>query len=43
MNNIGCTLLSIRKRTIYITHGLNQRQTTPSQIDFLLSFVTNMI
>jgi len=42
MNNIGCTLPSIRKRTICVIHGLNRRQTTLSRIGFSLISVTNM-
>ena len=41
MNNIGCTLLSIRKRTICFTHSLSRRQITLSQIGFSLISVTN--
>jgi len=41
MNSIGCTLLSIQKRTICFTHSLNRRQTTLSPIGFSLISVTN--
>jgi len=41
MNSIGCTLLSIQKRTICSIHSLSQRRITLSQIGFSLISVTN--